>query len=71
MGPKKYETGKVLQAVCECSLVHHGGRSPNTGLYVRGLPSFLKRLAVTMVEDAWAMQVLGSVSQAAGLPPPQ
>jgi len=53
MGDQRYETSLVLQAVCECSLVHPGGKSPNTGLFVRGLPSFLKRLAVTMVEDSW------------------
>jgi hypothetical protein len=53
MGPNQYDTSEVLQSVCEASSVHPGGKSPNTGLFVRGLPSFLKRLAVTMAEDAW------------------
>ncbi len=53
MGPVRYDTSQVLQAVCESSALHPGGKSPNTGLFVRGLPSFLKRLAITMVEDSW------------------
>ncbi len=58
MSDIKYKTSLVLQAVCECCLVHPGGRSPNTGLFVRGLPSFLKRLAVTMVEDSWVDETI-------------
>ncbi len=55
MGGTQYMTGEVLQAVCECCLVHPGA---NTGLFVRGLPSFLKRLGVTMVEESWVDETI-------------
>lgn len=46
-------THDVLQAVMLRFVVHAGGFVPQLQTFVRGLPSFLKRLAVIIVEDAW------------------
>jgi len=50
---EKYCTRDVLMAVMQRAALHSGGFVPSLQTFVPGLISFLKRLAVTIVEDAW------------------
>lgn len=60
-GEESYPTAEVLQCVMETALLHKGGFVPQIQTVVPGLVSLFKRLAVTIVEDAWVGDASGDV----------
>jgi len=52
-GEELYETSEVLGCLMETAILHKGGFVPQLQTNVPGLVSLFKRLAVTIVEDAW------------------
>lgn len=53
LGTEVYDSRLVLNQLIDIALLHKGGFVPQIQTHVSGLVSLFKRLAVTMVEDAW------------------